>query len=106
RAELQRSYAALFSDHGIDAIATATVPVQPPAIGDDAEFVSDGKTYPTFMTVIRNTSLASIAGSPSLSLPAGRDKDGLPVGIQFECPSGDDRRLLAIGRELEPVVAG
>jgi Asp-tRNA(Asn)/Glu-tRNA(Gln) amidotransferase A subunit family amidase len=106
RAELQRSYAALFSDHGVDAIATATAPVQPPAIGDDAEFVSDGKTYPTFMTVIRNTSLASIAGSPSLSLPAGRDKDGLPVGIQVECPSGDDRRLLAIGRELEAVVAG
>jgi indoleacetamide hydrolase len=105
RADLQRRYAALFADHGVDAIATATVPVQPPAIGDDAEFTSDGKTYPTFMTVIRNTSLASIVGSPSLSLPAGRDKDGLPVGLQIECPIGDDRRLLAIGRHLEGLLA-
>ncbi len=105
RADLQRRYAALFADHGVDAIATATVPVQPPAIGDDAEFVSDGKTYPTFMTVIRNTSLASIVGSPSLSLPAGRDQDGLPVGLQVECPIGDDRRVLAIGRHLEGLLA-
>jgi Asp-tRNA(Asn)/Glu-tRNA(Gln) amidotransferase A subunit family amidase len=104
RAELQRRYAALFVDQKLDAIVTSTVPVQPPFIGDDAEFTSDGKQYPTFMTVIRNTSLASIVGAPSLSVPAGYDRDGLPVGLQVECPAGDDRRVLALGRQFETLL--
>lgn len=47
------------------------------------------------------TGLANIAGLPALSIPAGWNDDGLPVGVQFVGPPGSERRLIALGREVD-----
>jgi aspartyl-tRNA(Asn)/glutamyl-tRNA(Gln) amidotransferase subunit A len=47
------------------------------------------------------TALASIAGLPALSIPAGWTKDGLPVGIQLLARPGAERALIAVGSRLE-----
>ena len=52
-------------------------------------------------TYIRNTDPASNAGIPGISLPAGLDRGGLPVGIELDAPDRRDRRLLAIARAIE-----
>ncbi len=52
------------------------------------------------------TSLASIAGLPSLSIPAGTSDEGLPVGVQLVGPAASESRLLALARQLEPVLGG
>lgn len=43
----------------------------------------------------------NLSGVPGLSVPAGLDKDGLPVGAQLTGPIGGDARLLKVAAELE-----
>lgn len=63
----------------------------------------------------RNVAPASTAGLPGLVLPAGLTRDGLPVALELDGPSGADRQLLTLGLALEaelgrlpppPAVAG
>jgi Asp-tRNA(Asn)/Glu-tRNA(Gln) amidotransferase A subunit family amidase len=35
------------------------------------------------------------AGMPAITLPAGRSKNGLPLGLQLVAPFGEDEQLLA-----------
>jgi aspartyl-tRNA(Asn)/glutamyl-tRNA(Gln) amidotransferase subunit A len=46
---------------------------------------------------------ANHAGVPGISLPAGFDKDGLPIGIQLLGPDFSEATLLRIGRAYEMV---
>lgn len=52
------------------------------------------------------TALASVAGLPALACPAGRDADGLPVGVQLVGPGGSERRLIDLARLVEPALGG
>lgn len=52
------------------------------------------------------TCLANIAGLPALACPAGRDTDGLPVGVQLVGPAGSETRLIDLARRLEPALGG
>ena len=61
----------------------------------------NGTEQPTFFTVVHNTTLATLIGAPSLSLPAGFDRDGLPVGLMIEGPVGADLSVLAWGAAIE-----
>lgn len=51
----------------------------------------------------------TLAGMPSISLPSGRSRDGLPLAIQLAARSGDDLPLLAVASwcfaRLEPLPA-
>ena len=44
---------------------------------------------------------ANLAGIPALSLPAGLDPDGLPLGIQLQAPPLEESRLLAAGHAFQ-----
>jgi aspartyl-tRNA(Asn)/glutamyl-tRNA(Gln) amidotransferase subunit A len=46
------------------------------------------------------TIASNLAGTPSLSLPAGRDELGLPIGMQLQGPMFSDARLLAVAQAL------
>jgi aspartyl-tRNA(Asn)/glutamyl-tRNA(Gln) amidotransferase subunit A len=52
------------------------------------------------------TTLASAAGLPAISLPAGCDADRLPVGIQLVGPIGSDMALIALARAIDDHLAG
>jgi amidase len=43
----------------------------------------------------------NMAGLPSLVVPASRDDDGLPIGIQLVGPAWSETRLIAVARSLE-----
>jgi aspartyl-tRNA(Asn)/glutamyl-tRNA(Gln) amidotransferase subunit A len=43
----------------------------------------------------------SLAGLPSISVPAGFSEAGLPIGVQLMGPSCSDAKLLALARSLE-----
>lgn len=105
RPRFQQLYDKLFGAHRVDALITATVPVPPPLIGEDTTMTVDGVVLPTFPTVIRNASPASVAGIPSLSVPGGFDANGMPVGLLLECKARQDRRLLAIGETVQAALA-
>src|SRR5699024_7731095 len=47
------------------------------------------------------TQLANLTGQPAISLPVHQTEDGLPIGVQFIAPKGDDHTLLQIATEIE-----
>ncbi|MEM6776755.1 MAG: Asp-tRNA(Asn)/Glu-tRNA(Gln) amidotransferase subunit GatA [Planctomycetota bacterium] len=46
---------------------------------------------------------ANLAGIPALSIPAGHDASGLPVGVQLQAPVMREDRLLFIGNAFQSV---
>jgi Asp-tRNA(Asn)/Glu-tRNA(Gln) amidotransferase A subunit family amidase len=108
RPQLQKLYADTFAKHGIDALLfpttlLAAVPIDE-VNGSSSVSVDGGPTVDEMAAFLRNTDPASNAGIPGLSLPAGMTRDGRPVGLELDGPSGSDRRLLAIGMAFETVL--
>ena len=101
RPKLQSELERLFEEQNVDVVLSATVPVQPPFVGEDAEMAVAGRRLPVFPTLTRNSALASVLGMPSLTLPAGFDAEGMPVGLQIEALPGRDRQLLQAAREID-----
>jgi indoleacetamide hydrolase len=99
--ELRAAYVRLFADYALDLIAMPTVSVQPPRIGEDDMMQTDLGPRPTFPTVAANTALATLTGAPSLAIPAGMDRDGLPVSVMIEALPGQDRLLLLQAQRIE-----
>jgi aspartyl-tRNA(Asn)/glutamyl-tRNA(Gln) amidotransferase subunit A len=52
------------------------------------------------------TALASIAGLPALSIPAGVDGKGMPVAVQLVGVRGNELGLINLARLLEPQLGG
>ncbi|HEY5211231.1 MAG TPA: indoleacetamide hydrolase [Stellaceae bacterium] len=100
RPALQEVYRHAFREHGIAAVIFPTTPAPAAAIGEDENFMINGVAVPTFTSFIRNCGPGSVAGIPGLSLPAGMNHAGLPIGIEIDGPAGSDRRLLAVGDAL------
>ena len=51
------------------------------------------------------TCIASIAGLPAISIPAGWSADGLPIGVQLVGNVGHEAHLFALARALDGVLA-
>ena len=47
------------------------------------------------------TSLFNSAGNPAMSVPLGWSRAGLPIGVQFAAPFGDEAALFRLGAQLE-----
>lgn len=93
RARIQREVAALFEQY--DLILCPTCPTPAFKLGekyDDplAMYLSD--LFTTFVNLAR---------IPSLSVPAGASKDGLPVGIQFAGAMFSEAKILRIAQAWE-----
>lgn len=104
RARMQSLYVTLWQRHNIEALIFPTVVVPPRPIGHDDTIELNGRQVPTFPTHIRNTSPASVAGIPGLSLPAGLSNSGLPIGIELDGPAWNDNRLLSLGLAIEKLL--
>ena len=48
-----------------------------------------------------NTQPFNISGAAAMSVPLAWNKDGLPIGIQFVAPNGDEATLLRLAGQLE-----
>ncbi len=98
RTLIRRDFDAAFDPSGkyrLDALLTPTTPTTAFKIGDvygDSVLMQ----YADQLTVPANH-----AGNPGISLPAGFDADGLPVGIQLLGPDFSEATLLQIGRAYE-----
>lgn len=78
-----------------DALLTPTTPTTAFKLG---EKVSDPLTM--YLSDIFTVSM-NLAGVPALSLPAGRDKNDLPIGIQLIAKAFDETTMLQLAHYLE-----
>ena len=98
RTLIRRDFEAAFhpkGKYGLDALLTPTTPTPAFPIGavyGDSVLMQ----YADQLTVAANH-----AGVPGISLPAGFDAQGLPLGIQLLGPDFSEARLLRIGRAFE-----
>lgn len=81
----------------VDLILTPTVPFLPFKLGeklDDpvAMYLCDIFSAP-----------ANLAGVPSIAIPSGKNKDGLPFSIQFMAPHFSENSLFEIGKKFEDI---
>ena len=106
RQSMKESFRKYFAENNIDAIVFPTTLLPARSItGSDETVILNGAQVPTFPTYIHNTDHASIAGLPSISIPAGLTQSGLPIGVALEGPEGSDGRLLAIALAIEQELA-
>jgi aspartyl-tRNA(Asn)/glutamyl-tRNA(Gln) amidotransferase subunit A len=59
----------------------------------------------TNLRAIHYTFLGNLFRMCGLALPSGTDAQGLPTGVQFLAPAGDDERLLSIGLSVETALS-
>jgi mandelamide amidase len=104
RPQLQKAYSDYFQRHDVSAMVFPTTPLPAVPIGQDETVMLNGQAVPTFFTFIRNSSPASVAGIPGISLPAAMTSARLPVGLELDGPQHADARLLAIARAVEAVL--
>jgi aspartyl-tRNA(Asn)/glutamyl-tRNA(Gln) amidotransferase subunit A len=95
--ELRRKATRLFDD--VDLILTPTVPVLPPRIVDlqaNAE-----QLRPAEIIMLRNTRPFNVLGLPSISIPCGFSKAGLPIGLQITGPAHEDALVLRFAHAFQ-----
>ena len=93
RALILRDFTDVFSR--VDALLTPTAPSAPFAVGEKMDDPVTMYLNDLF------TVTADLAGIPGLSVPAGLDADGLPVGLQVLGKPFDEETVFAVAATLE-----
>ncbi|WP_428274882.1 amidase [Candidatus Palauibacter sp.] len=85
----------------IDLLAAPTLPISPPPLATLARLDAYRKAN---RAMLSGTCPASMLDMCAISLPAGLDGEGMPVGLQLMGPSGTDLELLARAAAVERVL--
>jgi Asp-tRNA(Asn)/Glu-tRNA(Gln) amidotransferase A subunit family amidase len=86
-----------------DVVVSPTTAITAPAIPEAA--LPDGESnLPVVDALMRYVRIANLTGFPSLTVPAGFDRDGLPVGVLLTGRPWEEALLLRVGRVVEAEV--
>ena len=86
-----------------DALALPTLPIPAPALGQ-ANARLGSTELPVRAAMLRLTQLFNITGHPAISLPCGRTRAGLPVGLQLVGRRQATPALLAVALAVEKTI--
>lgn len=89
----------LFDDY--DVVMTPVLAHKTPKIGYFSPELSYEEVTKRAIDYATYTGLYNVTGEPAISLPLGADSDGMPLGVQFAAPYGEDKRLLELAYEIE-----
>ncbi|MDI1286422.1 MAG: amidase [Reyranella sp.] len=64
----------------------------------------DGVDHPYFFAGCSYNFLANLTGQPSIVLPCGFSREGLPIGLQLTAKRWDDAKLLGVAKVLEKLL--
>jgi aspartyl-tRNA(Asn)/glutamyl-tRNA(Gln) amidotransferase subunit A len=84
----------------VDAIAVPTTPMEVPLLNQETSRIG-AHDYPTRALLLRNNRPANLAGTPSLSVPCGFTRAGLPIGLQIMGGASSENVLLRIANIFE-----
>jgi aspartyl-tRNA(Asn)/glutamyl-tRNA(Gln) amidotransferase subunit A len=100
RSALCRALDRAFTEHGLDALCTPTVPL-PAYAPSDTHVAIDERSEPIIEAVVRTTAPFNLSGLPVVAVPMGLTDDGLPVSVQFVGRAYRERALLGLAKEYE-----
>jgi aspartyl-tRNA(Asn)/glutamyl-tRNA(Gln) amidotransferase subunit A len=92
--EARRAIGAVFST--VDVLVTPTTAMPTPAIAEVLRLGID-------LELIRNTAPFNTYGLPTISIPCGFTRSGLPIGIQISGPRFGESKVLALAHAYEHV---
>ncbi|HJQ58877.1 MAG TPA: amidase family protein [Vineibacter sp.] len=87
-----------------DILAVPTAPVPPFPVEQRYVESINGQIMPSYIDWVLVTSIVTMTGLPSVSLPAGFTKSGLPVGLMLVGRPRGEAALLSAARLFEDVV--
>ena len=102
RQELREIYHNVFKT--ADVFLTPTVAALPCKL-HETDAVVDGELRPVYGLYSEFTWQASFAGLPSMSLPSGISRDGLPIGILLTAASLEEKTIFRTAAALEKELA-
>jgi aspartyl-tRNA(Asn)/glutamyl-tRNA(Gln) amidotransferase subunit A len=82
----------------VDILVTPTAPGLPEPIAN-AAVAAANSAEPS----VRNTAPFNLSGIPTIALPCGFSRDGLPIGLQLSSARFDEARLLALAHAFQQV---
>src|SRR5881396_3990783 len=89
----------------VDAIVTPTTPIAPPTIAAFDSAYRDpampNSTSDIRRLTLRNTSPFNKYGLPTISVPCGFTRNGLPIGLQISGPNGGEAAILQLAHAYE-----
>ncbi|MEM1048621.1 MAG: amidase family protein [Pseudomonadota bacterium] len=88
-------------ENRLDALVFPTLAEVAPPVDQTETLDLDGEVVPLFDAMTRRELPVSMAGIPSLSVPAGLNPEGLPYGLELVGRAGEDRKLIAIAAAIE-----
>jgi len=84
---------------GVDILVTPTSPVPPSKI---SELLGEpDKLRGRELLMLRNTRPFNVLGLPTISIPCGFTKSGLPIGMQLTGPMGGEAAVLSLAQAYE-----
>lgn len=92
-------YDALFEKYDVLLSPVLSHPV--PKIGYFSPENNFFATIEKLSQYVNFTTFQNVTGAPAISLPMGKCKNNLPIGVQFAANVGEDRMLLELAFEIE-----
>jgi len=100
REKFTAEFHATLEHNGLDALVVPTTPIAAPRPDEESVLIK-GVTHSTRALLLRLNRPANLAGVPSISVPCGLTREGLPVGLQFMAGWTDEPLLLNVARLFE-----
>ena len=89
-----------------DVIITPSITISPRSWRELYPANIDSTATRTYFHWLAMAYAVTVVGHPALSLPVGRDRNGMPFGLQIVGPRGGDALVLRVAAELEALLAG
>ncbi len=104
QADMYRRWQSFFDDW--DVVLSPAITISPRDWTELYPAEIDGKATRTYFQWLALAYCSSLIGHPSVSLPMGLDRNGMPFGLQIVGPRGGDALVLAVAQALETHLAG
>ncbi|MBV8609273.1 MAG: amidase, partial [Singulisphaera sp.] len=84
----------------VDVLVTPTIAAPPPTTADMNKDL-ESSTRLGAIYYFRNTAPFDVWGNPTISVPCGFTRKGLPIGLQISGPNGGEAAVLQLARAYE-----
>lgn len=96
-----RSGEIMAASQGYDILLTPTLTHPAPLIDPEPDRQTHEERWRDYLDWLAFTYPINCTGQPAISIPGGRSRNGLPIGIQLIGRIGDDLGVLHVARQLE-----